>query len=118
LASRAGAIEPIQVVVASARCPLCDAPVHGDESLREHLAGAHDLVDDPGKTTRLHDLDVEMFLPPPVSTPRGEALTIEPPSLRVYEPDHDDERWKPFVVGVGGVVLLAAVAAAKAAMGA
>jgi hypothetical protein len=100
-----------------ARCPLCNETVDGDDTLREHLAAVHELVDDPGKTTRLHDLDLDVVLqqPDPVSAP---AVVVEPPSLRVYEPDADDDRWRPLVVGVGGVVLLAAVAAAKVVVGA
>jgi hypothetical protein len=42
--------------VRTAQCPLCSAPVEGDDVLRTHLDESHDLRDDPGAQTSLADL--------------------------------------------------------------
>ena len=81
------------------RCPLCDAPVSGDEELRGHLASVHELEDDPGVTTQVGQLDK--------TVPAEAAVAVaDPVVLRVHDPDADDERWRPIVIGVGGVMLL------------
>ena len=81
------------------RCPLCDAPVEGDEELRGHLATVHELEDDPGTVTQLEAL--ERIIP-------GESVvaTAEPLALRVHDPRADDDRWRPIAIGFGGLVLL------------
>ena len=81
------------------RCPLCDAPVEGDEELRGHLATVHDLEDDPGTVTHVEALERIIPIEGPVSAP-------EPVTLRVHDPSADDDRWRPIAVGFGGLVLL------------
>lgn len=93
------------------RCPLCSAPVDDDGALAEHLALVHALLDDPGSSTRLSDLD-EHERDRPAASPRHRAGPLLPPtaSLRVHDPGGDDARWRALVLAVGGVlVLLAAV---------
>ena len=84
--------------VRNPRCPLCDAPVAGDEELRGHLATVHELEDDPGVSTQVDDLDNRVAA--------DAERDAEPVVLRVHDPDADDERWRPIAIGVGGVMLL------------
>lgn len=85
-------------------CPLCDAPVDGDDALRAHLAAVHDLRDDPGTTSQLAHL--ETLIPATRGATAVAAEPVAPPVLRVYDPRADDERWRPIVLGVGGLLLL------------
>jgi hypothetical protein len=85
--------------VRNPRCPLCDAPVEGNDELRAHLASVHELEDDPGAVTQVEDLDTLV--------PADEAGRAPGPvSLRVHDPDADDERWRPIAIGFGGLVIL------------
>jgi hypothetical protein len=97
--------------VRSPRCPLCSAPVVDDGALAEHLALVHDLVDDPGTSTHLADLD-EHNQARAAGGPRHRSGPPLPPSasLRVYDPGGDDARWRYLVLGVGGLLLLLATA--------
>ena len=90
---------PIWPDVRNPRCPLCDAPVEGDEELRRHLAAVHELEDDPGATTQVEHLERIV----PTQAVEREA---EPVSLRVHDPNSDDERWRPIAIGFGGLVIL------------
>jgi hypothetical protein len=80
------------------RCPLCDAPVEGDDELRGHLATVHELEDDPGTVTQVEALD-------PI-IPADAVVAAEPVTLRVHDPHADDDRWRPIAIGFGGLVLL------------
>lgn len=84
----------------SPQCPLCHAPVQDDEELRVHLAAVHDLEDDPGTSSQLEHLEVGYV---PAETGGGRAHETV---LRMHDPDADDERWRPIVIGVGGIVIL------------
>jgi hypothetical protein len=93
------------------RCPLCDERVDSDERLRAHLSSVHDLEDDPGTTTQVETLD--MFVPIPTAAELADAAAApHVPSQRVYDPAADDERWRPIVIGVGGILLLVVAAIA------
>jgi hypothetical protein len=87
------------------RCPLCDALVADDDSLREHLAAVHDLEDDPGTRSTIGHLERDTIL---MAHEPGSVLaaTHAPPALRVYDPAPDDERWRPIAIGFGGLLLL------------
>lgn len=97
------------------RCPLCDEPFEGDDDLRAHLSAAHDLQDDPG-TVSTTDAVTHPFLagPPPdpaaAASPSAAASGSidvgDVPRLRVYDPSADDDRWRPVVLGVGGLLVL------------
>lgn len=120
--------------VSAVVCPMCDAPVDTDETLAAHLASEHGLVDDPGTTTSVLAVGhVPAWLDTatrPLSatvavahraTPAAADPGTEPeaeagataatfagptPSRHVYDPSVDDARWRPVVIGVGGLVLL------------
>ncbi len=87
----------------TAVCPLCAAPVEGDDVLRDHLDVTHDLRDDPGRTTSLDDLVPIIPGAEIVETVREAAPA---PVLRVHDPNEGDERWQPSAIGLGGVLLL------------
>ena len=88
-----------EAFVRNTRCPLCDAPVTGDEELRGHLATVHELEDDPGATTQMGHLDK-------IVTVEDKQRAADPVVLRVHDPDADDERWRPIAIGFGGLLLL------------
>ena len=90
---------PMGPIVRNPRCPLCDAPVGGDDELRGHLATVHELEDDPGATTHVDDLERIVAVEEQLRAP-------EPVSLRVHDPGSDDERWRPIAIGFGGLVIL------------
>ena len=81
------------------RCPLCDAPVEGDAELRGHLASVHELEDDPGAVSQVGDLER-------LVTADEVERQPEPVSLRVHDPNADDERWRPIAIGFGGLIIL------------
>lgn len=89
----------------SPACPLCAAPVDGDDTLRVHLDVEHDLRDDPGARTSVSDL-VDLFILPIEPEPGAAATTPPEPELRLHDPYAGDERYKPVVLGVGGILLL------------
>ncbi len=87
----------------TALCPLCAAPVEGDDVLRDHLEITHDLRDDPGARTSLSDL---VSLIPDPEFLETDLQAAPAPTLRVHDPYADDARWQPIAIGLGGVLLL------------
>lgn len=96
----------------SPSCPLCEAHVDDDDDLRRHLAVVHQLEDDPGTTTYLGALDVVLAVDDRTWAETHGSRPVAEPSLRIYDPEAEDDRWRPIVLGFGGVLLLALVALA------
>jgi len=99
------------------RCPLCEVVVDGDDTLRAHLAASHGLRDDPGTVTHVSDL-AALSPVTPVAAPvvRAAVAAHLPPGARVYDPAADDERWRPVVLLVTGLLLVLATLLATGAM--
>ena len=110
-------------------CPLCSGVFEVDGDYAAHLADAHGLVDDEGTATTLEQAVVSSGgwaamarvvegpaqEPEPVAVTRP-AMVVDLASVdpgRLFDPDHDDARWRVMVIAFAGAALLGAVAASQ-----
>ena len=105
------------------RCPLCSRVLQDDHGYAAHLADQHGLTDDDGTETTIEQAVVtshgsaavptEQEPEPATSVPTGpRGMVVDLASVsadRIFDPDHDDARWRVLVIGLAGIVLLALV---------
>ena len=108
-------------------CPLCSRVFEDDGGYAAHLDQQHGLTDDDGTATTMEQAFVSsggwaaMAVVAPVPSEQLAAAPVEPRRMvvdlasvdrdRIFDPQHDDARWRVLVIGLSGLALLALVIA-------